>query len=72
MDNLEIDSGTGKETGWIDFKSQLIVIGDNRGHPALTKRFDGFNSWLVLGPLRVEEQLKESLGFVLLKNRPYN
>ena len=29
----------------------LIVKGDNRGDSALTKRFYGFNSRLVLGPV---------------------
>ena len=29
----------------------LIVKGDNRGDPALTKRFHGFNSRLLLGPV---------------------
>ena len=33
----------------------LIVKGDNMGHPALTKLCYGFDSRLVLGPLRVGE-----------------
>ena len=28
----------------------LIVKGNDRGHQALTKRFHGLDSWLVLGP----------------------
>ena len=31
--------------------SLLIVKGDDRGDPALTKRICGFDSWLVLGPV---------------------
>ena len=29
----------------------LIVKGDDRGGPALTKRICGFDSWLLLGPV---------------------
>ena len=32
--------------------------GDDRRDPVLTKRFYGFNSQFVLGPLKVEERQK--------------
>ena len=46
----------------------LIVKGDDREDPGQTKWSGGFDSQLVLSPLKLQEQQKRLLGFGSLLN----